>query len=116
MLRLRQSHEYEAVFAQGRVVSSRLFVVRIRNNNLSHARLGLIASRKALPRAVDRNRGKRLVREVFRRALQDLGAIDVVVQLRAELRKQNNATARRDLFGLFAGLSGVPVVAEHKHL
>lgn len=116
MLRLCQSHEYEAVFAQGRVVSSRLFVVRIRSNDLSHARLGLIASRKALPRAVDRNRGKRLVREVFRRALQDLGAIDVVVQLRAELRKQNNAAARRDLFALFAGISGGPRPPEHNNL
>jgi len=105
---LRQSHEYEAVFAQGRVVSSRLFVVRTKNNNLSHARLGLIASRKALPRAVDRNRGKRLVREVFRQAQQDLAAIDVVVQLRAELGRQNNAAARRDLLGLFAGLSKGP--------
>ena len=116
MLRLRQSHEYEAVFAHGRVVSSRLFVVRIKDNNLFHARLGLIASRKALPRAVDRNRGKRLVREVFRQAQQDLAAIDVVVQLRAELGRQNNATARRDLLGLFAGINKGSQPPEHNNL
>jgi len=104
LLRLRKSHEYEAVFAHGRVVSSRLYVVRVKPNNLSQARLGLIASRKALPRAVDRNRGKRLVREVFRQAQPDLMAMDIVVQLRAALVRQNNATARLDLLDLFSGL------------
>ncbi|MBX9810297.1 MAG: ribonuclease P protein component [Burkholderiales bacterium] len=102
--RLRKRYEYEAVFTHGRVVSSRLYVIRARPNNLSRARLGLVASRKALPRAVDRNRGKRLVREVFRQAQQDLMAMDIVVQLRAELVRQNNAAARRDLLDLFAGL------------
>lgn len=86
------------------MVSSRLYVIRARPNDLSQARLGLIASRKALPRAVDRNRGKRLVREVFRQAQQDLTAMDIVVQLRAELVRRDNAAARRDLLDLFAGL------------
>jgi len=104
LLRLCKRHEYEAVFAHGRVVSSRLYVVRVKPNNLSRARLGLIAGKKALPRAVDRNRGKRLVREVFRQAHQDLMAMDIVVQLRADLARRNNATARRDLLDLFAEL------------
>ena len=32
----------------------------------THARIGIIASKRVAPRAVDRNRAKRLVREVFR--------------------------------------------------
>ena len=35
-------------------------------NSLSHHRLGVTASRKALGRAVQRNRAKRLLRETFR--------------------------------------------------
>lgn len=106
MQRLRQRHEFEAVFAHGRTFYSRLYVVRINpHNNLSVARLGIIAARKALPRAVDRNRGKRLVREAFRQAQPGLAAVDVVVQLRSALAKLDNATARNDLLGLFARIS-----------
>ncbi len=39
------------------------FVLR---NRLSHHRLGVTASRKALGKAVQRNRAKRLLRETFR--------------------------------------------------
>ena len=51
--------------------------------------LGIIAGKKAPPRAVDRNRGKRLVREAFRAAAADLGAYDVIVQLRSDLRARD---------------------------
>ena len=80
-------------------------MVRTKDNNLSHARLGLVASRKALPRAVDRNRGKRLVREVFREVRDGLAGRDIVVQLRTELSRQNNAAARRDLLSIFGEIS-----------
>ena len=78
--------------------------MRLRPNNLSFARLGMVASRKALPRAVDRNRGKRLVREVFRQVQPDLAALDIVVQLRTALANKDNATVRQDLFDLFVAL------------
>jgi RNase P protein component len=47
---------------------------------------------------VDRNRGKRLVREVFRGA--DLGAHDVAVQLRNDLRAETNEALRGELIRL----------------
>ncbi|MEK6591586.1 MAG: ribonuclease P protein component [Pseudomonadota bacterium] len=111
MLRLRKRHEYEAVFAYDCVVSSRLFVVRAKPNGLSSPRLGIVASKKVLPRAVDRNRGKRLARETFRLALHGLAALDIVVQLRTGLAKRglakrNNGIARQELLTLFAGLDG----------
>lgn len=102
MLRLCKRHEYEAVFAYDCAVSGRLFVVRIKPNDLSTPRLGIVASKKALPRAVDRNRGKRLARETFRQLLQNLAALDFVVQLRSGLAKRDNAFARQELRGLFA--------------
>lgn len=53
---------------------------------------------------MDRNRGKRLVREAFRHAQQDLMGADIVVQLRSDLARQDNAVARRDLLDLFTRL------------
>lgn len=42
-------------------------------------RLGLAISAKAVPRAVDRNRIKRLARESFRNARARLAAFDIVI-------------------------------------
>ena len=82
----------------GSRAAGRNFVVRAVPNTQEHARLGIIAGRKAAARAVDRNRGKRLVREVFRTA--DLGAHDVAVQLRNDLRAQTNDALRSELLTL----------------
>ena len=54
----------------------------VRPNGLSQARIGIIVSKRVAPRAVDRNRVKRLVRETFRKLRYRLGGIDVVVELR----------------------------------
>lgn len=47
----------------------------------SGARLGLVVGKKLLRRAVDRNRVKRCLRDVFRRQRQDLPECDLVVRL-----------------------------------
>ncbi len=61
------------------------------------ARLGIIAGRKAAPRAVDRNRAKRLIREAFGVMFREAGAVDVIVQLRSNLRELDNAAVREEL-------------------
>jgi ribonuclease P protein component len=92
---LRKRVEFENVLRAGSRSASRNFIVRAVPNACEHARLGIIAGRKAAARAVDRNRGKRLVREVFRSA--DLGAHDVAVQLRNDLRNETNESLRAEL-------------------
>jgi ribonuclease P protein component len=98
---LRRPVEFEAVLRSGLRVSTRNFVARALRNPLDQPRLGLIAGKKAAPRAVDRNRAKRLVREVFRARSKLIGPFDVTIQLRANLRSQNNDTVRAELDLLF---------------
>jgi ribonuclease P protein component len=81
-------------------------MVRAKPNGLAHARLGMIAGRKAMPRAVDRNRCKRLVREVFRAARPMLAALDVVVFCRRAVTAREKAAGRQELAQLFAAVSG----------
>lgn len=50
-------------------------------------RFGLVVGRKALPRAVDRNRFKRLVRAALRALRADAMAFDVVVRLKGPLKR-----------------------------
>jgi ribonuclease P protein component len=66
-------------------------------NAVAHPRLGIIAARKVAARAVDRNRGKRLIREVFRAMSASLGAVDIAVQLRNDLRAEPNEALRAEL-------------------
>lgn len=51
-----------------------------RDNDLEMARLGLIVAKRMLPRAVDRNRAKRVIRESFRQA-GSLPPMDIVVRV-----------------------------------
>ncbi len=47
----------------------------LRRNEVPEHRLGVTASTKAVGKSVDRNRARRLVREVFRRSQNDLGQL-----------------------------------------
>ena len=50
-----------------------------RRNELSHARLGVVAAKRFAPRAVTRNTIKRITRELFRQAT--LPPLDCIVRL-----------------------------------
>ena len=63
---LRGSNDFQKVYRTGRRYEGVLMTAFILPNNLSHNRLGVTASRKALGNAVQRNRAKRLLKETFR--------------------------------------------------
>ena len=70
------------------------FVLYARNNQLSHARLGIVAAKRFAPRAVTRNTIKRVTRELFRHSA--LPAIDYIVRLSKPVNsKDGPATTMR---------------------
>jgi ribonuclease P protein component len=101
---LRQPGQFEAVLKSGIRVSSRNFVARALANGVLQPRLGMIAGKKAAPRAVDRNRVKRLIREIFRATGEKIGAYDVTIQLRSDLRAAQNSAIRAELQDLLGSL------------
>ena len=102
MAKLRRRQEFEAVFASpSRPLVRPLFIVRVLARPCGPARLGIVASRKALRKAVDRNRAKRLVRETFRAMQIELSGVDLVVQLRSAMGRAGRAAARRELASIF---------------
>ena len=82
--RLVKPGEFEQVFKENERARTDSLLVMARPNELGHARLGMVIAKRLLPRAVDRNRVKRCVRETFRLQSQDLPACDFVVRLIAK--------------------------------
>jgi len=98
--KLTQAAQFQAVLKHGARRASSNFGAQAllqSPNGQRGPRLGLIASRKASHRAVDRNRGKRLTRDVFRARMETWPPIDIVVQLKNNLRGGKNAALREEL-------------------
>ena len=91
--RLSARAEFQKVYAEGRRYDGRLMAAFLRKNELDHHRLGLTASSKAVGKSVDRNRGRRLLREVFRRSATELNALtgryDWVINAKRPLLSSN---------------------------
>ncbi|HEC12366.1 MAG TPA: ribonuclease P protein component [Acidiferrobacteraceae bacterium] len=91
--RLTGAEEYSRVFKNRCNAGDALFVcyaapkVSEQTRPTEQARLGLAVSRKVSPRAVVRNRIKRLIRESFRQSKQKLGGLDIVIVARPQASK-----------------------------
>lgn len=104
-LRLTKAAEYQSVFKEATFkVSSPHVLVLARYNNLDHARLGLVVGRKAIPRAVQRNRLKRLVRNAFRLNQDLLSGLDIVILARNSGAGLDNQAVTQDLASLWRDL------------
>jgi ribonuclease P protein component len=80
---VRKRAEFELIYQTGFKRSGRLMTLFTKERDAGVARLGIAATRK-MGGAVERNRAKRVVREVFRHH-KPAGAIDVVVIPRREM-------------------------------
>jgi|SRR6516165_916025 ribonuclease P protein component len=91
--RLRVRGEFQKVYAEGQRYDGRLMAAFLRRNEFRYHRLGLTASSKAVGNSVDRNRARRLLREVFRRSASDLNALrgryDWVINAKRSLLNSN---------------------------
>jgi ribonuclease P protein component, eubacterial len=89
------------VLRGSRKLRGRLAVLHLVPGPMSTSRLGIALTRRLVPAAHDRNRVKRLARELFRRhALKDSG-VDCVVALRERFDDAQVAPLREELTQLF---------------
>ncbi|MCM2972693.1 MULTISPECIES: ribonuclease P protein component [Larsenimonas] len=104
-LRLLSSREYQHVFdnacykVHGKGVLALAFP-----NDLNHARVGMVFSKKTMRRAVDRNRLKRLTRESIRLRQHWLPAVDIVVLSKRGVADLDNETLKRQFHGMWRRL------------
>ncbi len=101
---LRDSREFQHVYRNGKRYDGVFITVFvIENQGLQH-RLGVTASKKALGKAVQRNRAKRLLRETFRSNEPSLRALarnyDWVLNAKAAVLNEKVHAPERELAGI----------------
>jgi ribonuclease P protein component len=106
--RIVKTDEFSSVFRLRPTQKSAHFVLYTRQNQLPHARLGVVVAKRLAPRAVTRNTIKRVTRELFRTT--GLPPIDCVVRLSKSVNSkagpatnaQLKTVLREELTRLFA--------------
>jgi ribonuclease P protein component len=91
--RLLRPAEFGRVFQRPSRSGDNCFRILARPNGILSHRLGMAVAKKAIPKAVGRNRIKRLVRESFRMQMGGHtveGALDIVVLPTAQAAEQSN--------------------------
>ena len=105
--RLTKASLFREAFAQKRSFVGRLMVLWLRKGEGAALRLGVVTSKKVSNRAVDRNLGRRRLREAFRvNRDQFHGEVDVVIIARRNILDASQAEVEAELLRL-AGKAGL---------
>jgi ribonuclease P protein component len=83
--RLRTTKEFQQTYKVAQKFKYDGITVFANRNNLTYARLGLSIAKKQIPRAVDRNRIKRIIRESFRLKQAEFNNLDIIVTVYSTL-------------------------------
>ena len=102
--RILNSKDFDAVFKNNQYrVSTPEFLLLARGNQLEGKRLGMVVSKRITSLAVDRNRLKRSIREVFRKT--EIISLDIVILTRARVNLLKSTELIETLTRSFLSLS-----------
>lgn len=97
--RIKQSKDFEQAFRH-KSLTNKWFSIHLLDSKNDFARLGMVVSKRTMPKSVYRNFAKRLIREIFRINSSNLPALDFVVRIRRNLTKNTAIEARAALLQL----------------
>ena len=97
--RVCRSVDFNNAFLQ-KGIKNKWFTVYAVDSKHSFARLGLVISKKTIPKSVSRNLAKRLARELFRNNSRCLPPLDFIVRIRRNLTNDACPEAKEALLQL----------------
>ena len=103
--RILAKHEFDHAFRAGLSAGSKLFRGLVVAD--AAARLGITVPKRSVPKANDRNRIKRIVREAFRLRRGTLPAYAFVVVARGDIAQADPKAIRADVEKLFDRLAAL---------
>lgn len=106
--RLLDGTEFKLVFEQARRVGNAHWTILVRKHSEPKSRLGLAIAKRYVRRAHERNRLKRIAREVFRHFSHQLQGMDLVIMSGKAALTADNPTLHAQLNKLFIQLSSSP--------
>jgi len=81
-MRLNSPKDFRNCFTNGKKIKNEVFVLHYLDNGSQHSRLGISVAKNKIKKAVERNRIKRVAREIFRKS--DITGLDIVLLLKYE--------------------------------
>ncbi len=102
--RLRGIGAFEAVFRSGRRHDAQFLQLIAAPAAQSPGRVGYVIGRKVMPRAIDRNRLRRCLREMVRSARPALEAFDVILRVKRGVARSEIELVLDEARRLLAGL------------
>ena len=96
-LKIKNTSEYEDILGKSRKLRGEHFDILYARNSLGYSRMGLIAAKKKVPSSVDRNRFKRVMREVFRTNKPLFGSLDIIFVANRGSQSLTYSQAMRDI-------------------
>jgi ribonuclease P protein component len=103
--RLVTQTDFQTVFAKPQRTGSKNLLALWQVNHFSHARIGIITSKRVARLAVTRNRIRRILRESFRHTKHSLGAIDIVLLTRQSCASLSSLELRKEADSLWKRVS-----------
>ncbi len=102
--RLLNKNDFQSVFAKPHKSAHKFIIALYQKNHLDYARLGVMLSKRYLPRAVDRNTFRRIARESFRKQHDELKGLDIILLIRSECTPLDRKALRIDIDHLWQKL------------
>ncbi len=82
VMRLNNSKDFKNCFKNGEKIKNEVFVLIFFDNGTQYSRLGTSIAKNKIKKAVDRNKIKRVAREIFRKS--GIIGLDIVLLLKNE--------------------------------
>jgi len=103
--RLTKKKDFDVVFKNGESIKSDFLIFKVLKNNLQESRFGFVVSKKVSPKAVVRNKVKRILREVVFSQLENIKKpADIIIITLPQIKKKEFLEIEKTIINSFKKL------------